>query len=90
MVALAVTANPVRVVDLKTSAKSTRQPTQIQLCLWFVDWIKQKEHKTASDVKWRTKIGRKIIEKAESNGRTWGLGLNQIGMSYFGIIWNTF
>jgi hypothetical protein len=58
---------------------SRRQPTQIQLCLWFADWIKQKEHKTAGDVKRRTRIGRYLIEKAESNGWTLGLGLSQIG-----------
>jgi hypothetical protein len=51
-----------------------------------VDWINQKEQKTADDVKRRTNIGRKIIKQAAANRLTLGLGLNQIGKSCFGII----
>ena len=58
---------------------TVRRPAQIQLCSWFVDWIKQKEYKTADDVQKRTKIGRKMIDRAASNRMTFGLGLNQIG-----------
>jgi hypothetical protein len=82
-VALAVTTNPVVKTAIEGGELSRRQPTQIQLCLWIVDWIKQKDYKTADDVQRRTKIGRKIIKRAESNRLTFGLGLNQIGMSDF-------
>ncbi|KAF2492916.1 hypothetical protein BU16DRAFT_466677 [Lophium mytilinum] len=50
------------------------KPTQIQLCPWFVDWVKSKEFKTASDVKKRTKIGRVVIKLVESKN----FGLKQI------------
>ncbi|KAF1836063.1 hypothetical protein BDW02DRAFT_629070 [Decorospora gaudefroyi] len=50
------------------------KPTQIQLCLWFVDWVKNKEFKQGGDVQKRTKIGRFVIKLAESKG----FGLAQI------------
>jgi hypothetical protein len=50
-------------------------PTQIQLCPWFVDWIRNKEYKSADDVK-RTRIGRRVVKQAEAN--KWPL--RQIGM----------
>ncbi|KAH7123540.1 hypothetical protein B0J11DRAFT_397814, partial [Dendryphion nanum] len=41
--------------------------TQIQLCPWFVDWIKSKEYIMADDVRKRTKIGRLVVRAAASN-----------------------
>jgi hypothetical protein len=53
----------------------SRQPTQIQLCTWFVDWIKQKKFKLSDDAQRRTNVGRAMINMAE-----WNLfGLTQIG-----------
>jgi hypothetical protein len=77
-VALAVTANPDlgEVVWKNGAQMDTRRPTQIQLCLWFVDWIKQKKFKLAGDVQKRTKIGRLAIKLAAKN-----IGLRQIGGS---------
>lgn len=72
-VALAVTHNPTsetRVLNKGTGeweGEERELPTQIQLCPWFVDWVKKKEFKTSSDVVKRTKIGRKVIQLAESN-----------------------
>ncbi|QRD07406.1 hypothetical protein JI435_132000 [Parastagonospora nodorum SN15] len=42
------------------------RPTQIQICPWFIDWIKNKEYKLSNDVK-RSNIGRYIIKKVEGN-----------------------
>jgi len=98
-VALAVTTNPQITTVFEAPpnhpegapppTRFKRLPSQIQLCLWFVDWIKQKEQKSADDVKRRTRIGRKLINQAQANGRTWGLGLNQIGTSYFDTFSNS-
>jgi hypothetical protein len=81
-VALAVTANPDlgegEVVERNGVEMDTRRPTQIQLCLWFVDWIKQKQFKLADDVQKRTKLGRVVIKLAEKN-----FGLKQIGKSSY-------
>ncbi|KAI4671726.1 uncharacterized protein J4E78_000222 [Alternaria triticimaculans] len=84
-VALAVSANPpAKQIEQEIAntgvfkTTTVRRPAQIQLCSWFVDWIKQKEYKTADDVQKRTKIGRKMINRAASNRMTFGLGLNQI------------
>lgn len=56
-------------------AMESRQPTQIRLCTWFVDWIKQKKFKLSDDAQRRTNIGRAMINMAE-----WNLfGLTQIG-----------
>ena len=51
------------------------QPTQIQLCPWFVDWIKDKKYKLHNDAR-RSNIGRAIIKLSEST--RWGFA--QIGM----------
>jgi hypothetical protein len=50
-------------------------PTQIQLCPWFIDWIKSKEFKTGDQVR-RTKLGRGVVRLAEKN--QWPF--RQIGM----------
>ena len=55
--------------------------TQIQLCPWFVDWIKSKEYKTGNDAM-RSNIGRAAIKFIEKNN--WGFGLRQIGTSTYG------
>jgi hypothetical protein len=49
-------------------------PTQIQICPWFIDWIKSKEFKTGNDAM-RSNIGRAIIKTVESKN----FGLRQIG-----------
>ncbi|CAN9244307.1 unnamed protein product [Alternaria alternata] len=77
-VALAVTFNPETEDEDITwrngVAIESRQPTQIQLCTWFVDWIKQKKFKLSDDAQRRTNIGRAMINMAE-----WNLfGLTQI------------
>jgi hypothetical protein len=78
-VALAVTANPdvADPVERNGVKLDLRRPTQIQLCPWFVDWIKQKKLKLAGDVQKRTNIGRIVIKLAQKN-----FGLKQIGGSY--------
>ncbi|KAF2803251.1 uncharacterized protein BDZ99DRAFT_526623 [Mytilinidion resinicola] len=78
--ALAITSSPetsklVRdesITDVLTlNRKWDERPTQIQICPWFVDWVKFKNFKTPSDVKKRTKIGRAVIKPVESTN--WGL-----------------
>ncbi|KAI4714120.1 hypothetical protein J4E89_001570 [Alternaria sp. Ai002NY15] len=67
-IALAVTFNPETEVVWKNGrpiAGTGMQPAQIQLCTWFVDWIKQKKFKLSGDVQKRTKIGRAMINAAE-------------------------
>ncbi|KAF1836061.1 hypothetical protein BDW02DRAFT_596728 [Decorospora gaudefroyi] len=75
-IALAVTMNP---EDAHPAFKNnvqleSRRPTQIQLCPWFVDWVKSKKFKLVGDVQKRTKIGRFVIKLAEWKG----FGLAQI------------
>ncbi|KAF1954803.1 hypothetical protein CC80DRAFT_416825 [Byssothecium circinans] len=71
-VALAVTWNAFKNVQSynpQTGVSETRPqefPTQIQLCAWFIDWIKSKEYKLGDQVA-RTRIGRKVVKKAEGN-----------------------
>jgi hypothetical protein len=65
-IALAETANPVLDGDDK--------PTQIQLCPWFVDWIKNKNIRLGNDVA-RSNIGRLFIKLSESTR----FGFTQIG-----------
>jgi hypothetical protein len=48
--------------------------TQIQICPWFIDWIKSKEFKTGNDAM-RSNIGRAVIKTVESKS----FGLRQIG-----------
>ncbi|KAF1962963.1 hypothetical protein CC80DRAFT_399507 [Byssothecium circinans] len=48
------------------------RPTQIQLCPWFIDFIKTKKYKLGYQVA-RSNIGRFVVKKAESNQ-----GLTQI------------
>ncbi|KAH3942841.1 hypothetical protein HBI56_053270 [Parastagonospora nodorum] len=65
---LAVTYNP----EWESEDIEDKPPTQIQLCPWFVDWIKNKEYKLHNDVI-RSNFGRYVIKKAEANQ-----GLKQI------------
>jgi hypothetical protein len=51
------------------------KPTQIQICPWFLDWLKNRDFKLSRDV-FRTNIGRLVIKGAESDR----FGLRQIGM----------
>lgn len=74
-VALAVTWNPESAESLSTVPFQIH-PTQIQICPWFIDWLKNREFKLARDV-FRTNIGRVVIKNAVS-GR---FGLRQIGES---------
>ncbi|KAF1918941.1 hypothetical protein BDU57DRAFT_592946 [Ampelomyces quisqualis] len=55
-VALAVTTNP-------TSATGFVQPTQIQLCPWFVQWVKDHKYKMVKDAM-MTSIGKTLIKLA--------------------------
>lgn len=48
-------------------------PTQVTICPWFVDWIKNKEFRIGDDV-YRTNIGRSVIKLSERN-----FGLKQFG-----------
>jgi hypothetical protein len=70
-VALAVTVNS------HSESQNRKPPTQIQLCLWFVDCIKDREYRLHADIKKRTKIERKLIRLAESKG----FGLSRLGTS---------
>lgn len=78
-VALAVTWNPESAESLR-SIPFQNHPTQIQICPWFLDWLKNREFKLARDV-FRTNIGRLVIKGASSNR----FGLRQIGMFDDGV-----
>ncbi|CAO2647427.1 Nn.00g083490.m01.CDS01 [Neocucurbitaria sp. VM-36] len=68
-IALAVTINPERKTGLYNDNGEplvTEESTQIQLCPWFVDWIKDRKFKLHNDVA-RSNIGRAVIKLAESN-----------------------
>jgi hypothetical protein len=91
-VALAVTDNPVWYEDPYgiTHPDSTHRrdlnlyvndrPTVIQLCDWFVDWIKSKEFKTSDQITKRSNIGRAIIWRVEKKGWPFRqIGRNKIG-----------
>lgn len=75
-IALAVTVNPTSGVEAYKNevSKSVQIPTQIQLCLWFVDWIKDRRFKLHNDAA-RSNIGRAVIKLAESTN----YGFRQIG-----------
>ncbi|KAH7413560.1 hypothetical protein DE146DRAFT_203 [Phaeosphaeria sp. MPI-PUGE-AT-0046c] len=64
-VALAVTSNPMD-KNIDGMVEENRKPTQLQLCPWFIDWIKNKEYKFHRDVR-RTNIGQHVIKAAESS-----------------------
>ncbi|KAF2280450.1 uncharacterized protein EI97DRAFT_455340 [Westerdykella ornata] len=50
---------------LGTADDDTRRwPAQIQLCDWFVEFLKQHEMIIGEDIRLKTKIGRKVIRKA--------------------------
>ncbi|KAF1848131.1 uncharacterized protein K460DRAFT_333868 [Cucurbitaria berberidis CBS 394.84] len=74
-ISLAVTVNPISDEDVLMNGvkMSPEKPTQIQLCLWFVDWIKDRRFKLHNDVA-RSNIGRAVIKLAESKN----FGLRQI------------
>ncbi|KAJ4377483.1 hypothetical protein N0V83_000308 [Neocucurbitaria cava] len=67
-IALAVTVNPVRQSDTIKNGEVmvVNQPTQIQLCPWFVDWVKDHKLKLHNDAA-RSNIGRVVIKLAESS-----------------------
>lgn len=67
VVALASTYNPQTVPN----SQNVVRPTQIQLCPWFIDWLKMKTFKQASDLS-RTKIGKYFIDSADAKQRRWG------------------
>lgn len=71
--ALAVTWNPKAADDVYENPVA-EEPTQIQLCPWFIDWLKNHEFKLARDV-FKTNIGRLVINSAGSNR----FGFRQIG-----------
>lgn len=79
--ALAVAMNPTqsfRPINRKTGKEwyfEKELPSQIQLCPWFVDWVKNHDYRVQADVARRAKIGRRVIELTENN-----FGLRQIGM----------
>lgn len=75
-VALAVTVNPNSGVEVYKNGVPINniKPTQIELCLWFVDWIKDRKFKLHNDVA-RSNIGRAVIKLAESTN----YGFRQIG-----------
>ncbi|KAF2468916.1 uncharacterized protein BDR25DRAFT_289905 [Lindgomyces ingoldianus] len=70
-VALAVTVNPVLTAEVFEQTESqwvyteTEKPTQIQICPWFVDWIKNHDYKLHNDVA-RSNIGRTVVKVTES------------------------
>jgi hypothetical protein len=72
-VALAVTTNPF-ITKPPDTIMETRKPTQLQLCPWFVDWLKNKEFKLHRDVL-RTNVGQHFLKAAESDK----YGFRQIG-----------
>lgn len=82
-IALAITTNPKKRISPQIDDYEFL-PTQIQLCPWFVEWIKQRR---PDDITWgewagikkKTRIGRYFISKAEDNK----LLFNQIGESIF-------
>jgi hypothetical protein len=76
-VALAVAVNPKKdKVWVDNKLQPHKFATQIQLCPWFLDWLKDKKFKLHRDVK-RTNIGRLFLEGAEKkDGR---FGFRQIG-----------
>jgi hypothetical protein len=75
-IALAITLNPEEPVRIQPGGGigKDRKRTQIQLCPWFLDWLKTKEFKFFRDLK-RTNIGLNVIKLAESSKFT----LRQIG-----------
>jgi hypothetical protein len=73
-VALAVSWNP-HSAESYYGVPAQDHPTQIQICPWFIDWLKNREFKLARDV-FRTNIGRLVIKGAVSDR----FGLRQIGM----------
>lgn len=79
-VALAVTVNPAIQGDVYRNGilMSGIKPTQIQLCSWFVDWIKDRKFKLHNDAA-RSNIGRAVIKIAESKN----FGFRQIGREAF-------
>ncbi|KAF2653293.1 hypothetical protein K491DRAFT_662135 [Lophiostoma macrostomum CBS 122681] len=82
-VALAMTENPLwnpRGQDDSKNPVNGREndkiekPTQIQLCPWFIDWIKNRKYKTADQLTKRANFGRFVINTVEKSN----FGLRQI------------
>ncbi|KAH7413563.1 hypothetical protein DE146DRAFT_247 [Phaeosphaeria sp. MPI-PUGE-AT-0046c] len=74
-IALAITVNPWRDVEGSTGDDTEEQvATQIQLCPWFVDWIKQRKIKLHRHAI-KTMIGKAVIKLSEKTP----FGFAQIG-----------
>ncbi|KAF2006484.1 hypothetical protein P154DRAFT_569877 [Amniculicola lignicola CBS 123094] len=66
-IALAVTRNPGK-DDMIGNINGPRNlPTQIQLCEWFVDWIKRKEIKTTKDLALKSRVASGFIKGSDKN-----------------------
>jgi hypothetical protein len=61
--------------------------TQLQLCPWFVEWIRDRKYKLGKDLK-RTIIGKTVIKLTESTSNKYGfaqIGTTQNGDLAFSI-----
>jgi hypothetical protein len=75
-----VTWNPVRVtklLDEDGKPRLSNEMTQIQLCPWFVDWVKDRKIKLHKDAV-KSIVGKAIIRATESSSNY--LGFAQIGI----------
>ncbi|KAF2855528.1 hypothetical protein T440DRAFT_513641 [Plenodomus tracheiphilus IPT5] len=71
-VTLALTSNPTSEQIVRDDAQSivgyvdVPRASQIQLCPWFIHWVKSKEYRRQDDVMKRTNFGRMVINLADS------------------------